>query len=189
MTATHPPDEDLVAAAKAGRAAIAALIGRHQNIVFKLVGDMHLPSQVDRDDLVQHGLLALARAAEKWEPGRGTKFSSYAWTCVWNALRREAGVETRATEKLHISIGDDGADEPPAREPLELDAGMRERVESLPVLYRTVASLHFGLDGEPMDWGEIATSVCLSIPQAKRALDMAVAKMRLDAHPLSLQGE
>ena len=46
----------------------------------------HLPSHVDREDLIQAGLLGLLDAAEKYEPERGIKFKTYAELRVRGAV-------------------------------------------------------------------------------------------------------
>src|SRR5690348_4114297 len=40
----------------------------------------------DYDDLYQTGCLGLIKAAEGYEPGRGSAFSNYAWVCMENTL-------------------------------------------------------------------------------------------------------
>jgi RNA polymerase sigma factor (sigma-70 family) len=165
---------------RAGRAAADALIERHKAIVYRIVQDLHLPPQVERDDLIQHGMMALVRAMEKFSDGK-SKFITYAWTCVSNAVRRAAGDESRKTTSLHDRPLDEGGcellDLLPAQEPSAVAEAVRERLGKLSPLYRKVVSLHFGLEGEPLGMGEIARRVGLTPPQARRALDLALAQM------------
>ena len=42
----------------------------------------------DLEDALQEGFLGLMRAAELWEPARGTKFGTYAFTAVQNRIIR-----------------------------------------------------------------------------------------------------
>src|SRR5687768_9421751 len=67
------------------------LILDHVPLLKHLVGRMSfdLPPQVDRDDLFGFGMLGLIQAADSWEPGRGLKFSTYAYTKIRGAILDE----------------------------------------------------------------------------------------------------
>lgn len=43
---------------------------------------MHLPNNVDREDLVSAGILGLIKAVDRFDPVRGVKFETYATTVV-----------------------------------------------------------------------------------------------------------
>ena len=53
-------------------------------IVRHVVGriTMHLPNNVDREDLISAGILGLIKAVDRFDPGRGVKFETYATTVV-----------------------------------------------------------------------------------------------------------
>lgn len=67
------------------------LILDHVPLLKHLVGRMSfdLPSSVDRDDLFGFGMLGLIQAADSWEPGRGLKFSTYAFPKIRGAILDE----------------------------------------------------------------------------------------------------
>ena len=67
------------------------LILDHVPLLKHLVGRMSfdLPAQVDRDDLYGWGMLGLIQAADSWEPGRGLKFSTYAYTKIRGGILDE----------------------------------------------------------------------------------------------------
>ena len=67
------------------------LILDHVPLLKHIVGRMALdmPSSVDREDLQGFGMIGLIRAADSWEPGRGLKFSTYAYTKVRGAILDE----------------------------------------------------------------------------------------------------
>lgn len=181
-TAPEPVTEaDLCGRASAGRAATDALVAKYTPMVHKIVNDLVLPPTVERDDLVQAGLMAVVRATEKWRPG-GSTFFTYAYTCASNAVRREAGAEARKTASLHDRPLEEGGcellDLLPARPPAATAEDVRERVAKLPPLYRLVVGLHFGLEGEPLGAGEIARAAGLTVPQVKRAVEIGLAQLK-----------
>jgi RNA polymerase sigma factor FliA len=67
------------------------LILDHVPLLKHLVGRMalDLPPSVDRDDLFGFGMLGLIQAADSFEPGRGLKFSTYAWSKARGAILDE----------------------------------------------------------------------------------------------------
>ncbi len=67
------------------------LILDHIPLLKHLVGRMavDLPASIDRDDLYGFGMIGLIQAADSWEPGRGLKFSTYAYTKVRGAILDE----------------------------------------------------------------------------------------------------
>ena len=67
------------------------LILDHIPLLKHLVGRMalDLPASIDRDDLYGFGMIGLIQAADSWEPGRGLKFSTYAYTKIRGAILDE----------------------------------------------------------------------------------------------------
>ena len=67
------------------------LILAHIPLLKHIVGrvGVDLPSSVDRDDLYGFGMLGLIAAADSWDPSRGLKFSTYAYTRVRGAMLDE----------------------------------------------------------------------------------------------------
>jgi len=67
------------------------LILEHIPLLRHIVGrvSVDLPSSVDRDDLYGFGMLGLIGAADSWDPERGLKFSTYAYTRVRGAMLDE----------------------------------------------------------------------------------------------------
>ena len=171
---------DLCAAVRAGRAATAVLLDRYTPMVYRVVADLRLPPQVERADLIQEGLLALTRAAEKWRPDGGSKFTTYAYTCVSNAARRAAGREATRCLSLNrefVAGAGEALDLVPAQAVNDVPAEVRARVAGLPPVYRLVLTMHFGLDGPPAAVGEIAAASGLTPPQVRRAVAVALAQV------------
>jgi RNA polymerase sigma factor for flagellar operon FliA len=67
------------------------LILEHIPLLRHIVGrvSVDLPSSVDRDDLYGIGMVGLISAADSWDPTRGLKFSTYAYTRVRGAMLDE----------------------------------------------------------------------------------------------------
>ena len=187
-----PTDAELCAAARAGKSAVAALVARYEPMVMKLVRSFNLPGYVERDDLTQVGLLTIARIAESatsWQPdrvsertGKPTTFFTYVYRAVLNDLRREAGKligkgKSFPTFPDADHTGFDPFDQLPQSEKPAPPPGVREKVANLTGVLRTVVELHYGLDGTPAEWREIADRTGLTIPQAKRALAVALSRL------------
>lgn len=68
-----------------------ALILDHVPLLRHLVGRMafDLPAGTDRDDLYGFGMVGLIQAADSWDPSRGLKFSTYAYTKIRGAMLDE----------------------------------------------------------------------------------------------------
>ena len=84
------PDETaaLCLRAQSGDAAALreAILG-NMGLVWKMVR-RYGGRGVESEDLVQEGMMGLARAVEKFEPQRGFAFSSYAYRWIWQRMSR-----------------------------------------------------------------------------------------------------
>lgn len=182
-------DVELCVRAQAGcKGAAGVLVERHTAAVISLLNKIKRTAGpwVCFDSLVSAGLEALWRAALKFRPADGNKFITYAFVCVSNAMRRDLGMQLEPSgfTASQVYVDDDGSGELagdflsliPDREPVEIDPTVREWVEGLPPLQRVVVGLAFGLDGEPPSWAEIAGKCGLTVPQAKRACEMATGR-------------
>ena len=67
------------------------LIEEHANLVRYEVDRVAsgLPGQVDREDLVSAGMIGLIRAVDRYDPGRGASFATYATTLMRGAILDE----------------------------------------------------------------------------------------------------
>lgn len=68
-----------------------SLILEHMPLLQHIAGRLalELPSRVERDDLVGWGMLGLIGAADAFEPERGLKFSTYAYSRIRGAMLDE----------------------------------------------------------------------------------------------------
>nr|BAF98617.1 putative DNA helicase [Streptomyces argenteolus] len=74
------------------RRAFDALVLHNIRLVHAAVAP-YLGQGVDREDLVQHGVLGVMRAAEKFDPRAGTRFSTYATWWIRQAVSRAVADE------------------------------------------------------------------------------------------------
>jgi RNA polymerase sigma factor (sigma-70 family) len=72
--------------AEAWVAARNAFVEGHRGLVASIARRFIGRSGLSQDDLIQEGCLALCRAVERYEPGRGTRFSSYAVPALQRAM-------------------------------------------------------------------------------------------------------
>lgn len=78
----------------AGRAARQALVAANMRLVYALA-KRHEGHGVGFSDLVQEGAIGLMRAATKFDPDRGYKFSTYAYHWIRQALLRALASDSR----------------------------------------------------------------------------------------------
>ena len=67
------------------------LILEHLPLLHHIVGRMgfDIPGRIDREDLLGWGMLGLIGAADSWDPGRGLKFSTFAFPRIRGAILDE----------------------------------------------------------------------------------------------------
>jgi len=134
------------------------LILEHVPLLKHIVGRMalDLPGSVDRDDLQGFGMIGLIKAADSWEPGRGLKFSTYAFTKVRGAildeLRRQDFLPRGRREKvreLDDTVGRLEQRNGVAPSPEEIAAEMDSTLEEIDeILLSAKSAAHTSLDAE-----------------------------------------
>jgi len=65
---------------------VDALVQRNTGLVFAMIKRRQV-TDVDRDDLLSHGLWTLLQSVLRYDPWRGFRFSSYACTAISNGFR------------------------------------------------------------------------------------------------------
>ena len=85
-------DEQLAAE---GEAARLHFIEANIRLVQSIANKFSLPMHLDRDDIIQDGMIGLDRAVEKFDWRRGYKFSTYATWWIRQSIQR--GLEASAT--------------------------------------------------------------------------------------------
>ena len=63
------------------------LITENMNMVYSVIHKEY-PTYINDEDVIQSGMLGLCNAADKWDESK-SKFSTYAWTSIRNAINNE----------------------------------------------------------------------------------------------------
>ena len=88
----RPGDDELVARADDAR---DHFIEANIRLVQSIANKFSVPAHLDRDDIVQDGMIGLEKAVEKFDWRRGYKFSTYATWWIRQSIQR--GLEASAT--------------------------------------------------------------------------------------------
>ena len=88
MSATKKTDiESLVSSAQSGSGeAINALVHAMRPTV-EMIAMKYIHSPLEKDDLVQEGMIGLLAALRAYQPNRGAAFRTFAGTCIENAIQ------------------------------------------------------------------------------------------------------
>lgn len=162
--------EVLAAAVTAGRGARAQFIEANIGLVY-LAASRFPVAGIDRDDLVQDGMLGLITAVEKFDWSKGFKFSTYAMWWIRQAMQRSDAM-TAATgvlsqhaqldlHQLHVAREELTSlfKRSPTTEEIAIETGFSPvRVRELSLYSKPVLSLDSpadGVDGERVALGEL----------------------------------
>lgn len=68
---------------------------KDKNLILRLSWSFHHTTGVDLEELISESIVAYCEAQLKWDCNKGTKFSTWAYSCITNALIHFTKVETR----------------------------------------------------------------------------------------------
>ncbi len=139
------------------------LLIRHNLRLVAHVTKKYYAATTAQDDLISIGTIGLIKAVDTFDPGRASKFSSYASRCIENELRmelrrtRREGVQISLQEPLEGSEGQlTLADTLPDPTVMEDDcerradaARLRRLLQTLPPREAEVLTCRYGLNGRP----------------------------------------
>ena len=103
-------DEDLVSECKNSEQATTILISRYAKIICK-IAQARATSSIEKDDLMQEGLMGLFNAVGTFKSESGTKFSTYANVCISNKMTTALIKNNQDVKIIDYSIDDTDNDE------------------------------------------------------------------------------
>ena len=146
------------------------------------------------EEAVQEGRHGLWRAILRYDPHRGTAFSTYAYLAivrrVWAAVKRryEKNQREHAIETLHILFRGYELGLVERQEAAEVRQALEELVTGLPERLRFVIVAYYGLDGAPgRVFKEIGTQLGLCRQRVQQLHVEALVWLRHPAHSQELR--
>jgi RNA polymerase primary sigma factor len=154
-------------------------------------------TNVDGDDLISDGMMALSRAISTFDPWRGFRFSTYAWNVIVRAFYHRGLIESRRRKREPASFDSELAkgDLPQIRREEESGLYTERLVKILEEgnvdftqTERDVMSRRFpmGPGAEPLTLDAVGRKMHLSKERVRQIQNGALRKLRraLDADPL-----
>jgi RNA polymerase sigma factor (sigma-70 family) len=204
-----PPFETaLWTQAQAGcRQSVNLLMCQHNGLVYAVVRQQVL-GDLSYDEALQAGRTGLWQAILRYDPERGTAFSTYAWTAimhsVWAAVKRS---EKREEERLALSLSassrweevesavsspialSEAAQEPDKQwEQKALAAATRQALRQLPSRLQFVLAARYGWTGHPpATFRQIGEQLGVSRQRAHQLHQEALLRLRHPAHSYQLR--
>ena len=135
--------------------------------------------QVDLDDLVSEGTLAMLRAARKWDPERGVRFVNYAVHDIRKAMERLLPEDVITTEALpeKLKAGKPHTDD--AAEHGDMEASIFPALGFLNEREQYVITSYYGIDiDDRMTMAEIAREMQVTRSRVRQIRKTAERKMR-----------
>jgi RNA polymerase sigma factor (sigma-70 family) len=190
LTGCHTEGAAIFACAQAGCSqCLEYLLRQNSRLIHSCIHYEEIGG-VDYEDLVQEGRLALWGAIRRYDPERGTAFSTYAWAAITYQIRRythriclnEVYLEEEPLEHLAELAEAHWLE-------VQIHQALNEGLEALPEQLRRVLCLVYGLAGEePHPLKEVGQQMGLGRGPIGRLRNQAVAQLRLPALSIRLRG-
>jgi RNA polymerase primary sigma factor len=167
------------------------LMSQHKGLVYAVVRQQAL-GELPYDEALQAGRTGLWRAILKYDPERGTAFSTYAWTAimhsVWAAVKEARKEEEETTLPLPSDLPDK-KQEPASRwERQALAALTRQAITQLPTRLQFVLKARYGWGGEaPATFRQIGEQLGISRQRAQQLHQEALLRLRQPAFSYQLR--
>lgn len=182
----HPTD---FGCAQAGcRDCMERLLREHAGLIVLIV-HRQWPGQADYADLIQEGRIGLWLAIQRYDPGRGLAFSTFAGRAirnrVWNAVKRAGKAQgwlepQRAGDSLATILA--------AWQQEQVHQALEDELGCLPERLRQVIALACGWGGQaPMSLAAIGRQWGVTRERVRQLYDQGLAFLRLPAFSLRLR--
>lgn len=80
-------ENDILSLAKEGDNEAVNLIIKKYRSAVEAVAVKYLNAPLDKDDLIQEGMIGLLAAIKSYDHSKGAKFSTYCFTCIGNSIQ------------------------------------------------------------------------------------------------------
>ena len=169
---------------------LSALLHENRNLILAVIRVQYM-GQVEDADLEQEGWIGFWQAIKRYDPGRGARFSTFAWLVIrhriWTVVQRDLKVERwQESDGPHAEAAD-------TRVITDWqDAQIREALEEGMVVpserERQVMLLHYGWDGRsPQTFAEISETLGLTRQRMHQIHNEALLLLRVPALSIRLR--
>lgn len=171
--------ELLAAARQKNDIAISTIIAQEMPTILHFASGAARPG-LDFDDAVQEGLIGLFKAIQSYETNRNASFSTYASTCVQNAIisaQRMAGRKKHSPLNQSVPLPEDRATPGPEEQTIaneDVQLTLKKIQTDLSSFERNVLLLHL----EDYSYKEIAEKLGKSPKAIENALQRLRRKLR-----------
>jgi RNA polymerase sigma factor (sigma-70 family) len=186
LKADHPADFGCAQADC--RECMERLLGKHAGLIVLIVR-RQWPGQADYADLIQEGRIGLWLAIQRFDPGRGLAFSTFAGRAirnrVWNAVKWAGKAEgwlepQRAGDSLAAILA--------TWQQEQLHQALQDELSCLPERLRAVIELACGWGGQaPLSLAGIGRQWGVTRERVRQLHDQGLALLRLPVFSLRLR--
>jgi len=190
VTCCHSHGVDRFACAQAGCPdCLEALLRENKGLIHSVIRQQGMGG-IDYDDLDQEGRIGLWVAILRYDPGRGTAFSSFAWAVIRYRIlsaRVYADHEPDDEAEAWLELVDEIEEDWWKR---HVRQALLEVVGELPARLERLMRLAYGLDGEGLySLAAIGRKWGISRERVRQLRNNALVLLRLPALSMRLRGE
>lgn len=188
------PEVRMYEQAQAGcRESLNQLMEKHEPLVLYAVQRQNL-GDIPYEEAVQAGRMGLWQAILNYKPGRGNRFSTYAYPAIVHQVWAAVKAHCIANKRAH-AIGDWAiffrhweSGQAEAQMQAEVRASLDEMVLRLPERLRTVMVAYYGLAGEraQFQW-EIGAQMGVTYQRISQLKEAGLVRLRHPAHSQELR--
>ncbi len=183
--------EERLACAQAGcEDCLSALLHENRNLILAVIRVQYM-GQVEDADLEQEGWIGFWQAIKRYDPGRGARFSTFAWLVIrhriWTVVQRDLKVERwQESDGPHVEAAD--AQVITNWQNAQIHEALEEGMVELSEREHQVMLLHYGWDGRPAQtFAEISETLGLTRQRMHQIHNEALLLLRVPALSIRLR--